>query len=109
MFNSLCIGMTNTIPISMIYATTFYQNKQIKIRIRITRNVPCCLLEQVENKISNFRNVKVNKTNKLLKNTINGGYYVISLGNNYERHMFFIHRLVANAFLFNNKIRNNNS
>lgn len=53
--------------------------------------------------ISNFGNIKNIITNKLLKKSLKGGYYNISLVNNNGRKTFKIHRLVALAFINNNE------
>lgn len=51
--------------------------------------------------VSNFGNVKNNKTNKLLKLNKKAGYYHVSLTNNTTRKNFKVHRLVCFAFLEN--------
>lgn len=69
--------------------------------------------------VSNFGNIKNNKTNKVLKLNLKGGYYNISLINENGQKSFKVHRLVALAFISNpenksdvnhedkNKINNN--
>jgi hypothetical protein len=51
--------------------------------------------------ISNYGNVKSNKTNRLLKIQKSSGYSTITLSNNYKTNRFLVHRLVANAFIPN--------
>jgi hypothetical protein len=51
--------------------------------------------------VSNFGNVKNNKTSKLLKLTLKSGYYHISLTNEDCKKGFKVHRLVALAFIPN--------
>lgn len=52
--------------------------------------------------VSNLGNVKNNKTNKLMKSTVKGGYSTINLiNNNGDRNSFKVHRLVALAFIPN--------
>lgn len=52
--------------------------------------------------ISNYGNVKNNKTNKILKNSIDRyGYYKINLSKNNKGKHFKIHRLVAIHFIDN--------
>jgi hypothetical protein len=51
--------------------------------------------------VSNFGNVKNNKTNKLMKINVKGGYCHISLKNETSKKSFKIHRLVASAFIPN--------
>ena len=51
--------------------------------------------------VSNFGNVKNNKTNKLLKLNLKGGYYKVSLTNEHCKKGFNVHRLVALAFIPN--------
>lgn len=51
--------------------------------------------------VSDFGNVKNNKTNKNIKLTIKGGYYNISLKNNLCKKTLKVHRLVALAFIEN--------
>jgi hypothetical protein len=53
--------------------------------------------------ISKLGNVKNNKTNKILKPTLKGGYYNISLVNETRKKTFNIHRLVACAFIPNSE------
>ena len=69
--------------------------------------------------VSNLGNVKNNTTNKIMRPTIKGGYYNISLTNESYCKTFKVHRLVALAFIENpenkpdvnhidkNKINNN--
>jgi hypothetical protein len=69
--------------------------------------------------VSNLGNVKNNKTTKILKKNLKGGYYNISLSNEFNRKTFKVHRLVALEFITNpenksdvnhkdkNKINNN--
>lgn len=69
--------------------------------------------------VSNLGNVKNNKTNKVLKLNLKGGYYQVSLINKNCKKGFKVHRLVALAFIPNpenksdvnhedkNKINNN--
>lgn len=51
--------------------------------------------------VSNFGNVKNNKTNRIMKLNVKGGYYHISLNNNMDKKTFKVHRLVALAFIEN--------
>jgi hypothetical protein len=51
--------------------------------------------------VSNFGNVKNNKTNKIMKLCIKSGYYHIGLSNNIIRKVLKVHRLVAFAFIEN--------
>jgi len=51
--------------------------------------------------VSNFGNIKNNKTNKVLKLNLKGGYYNISLINENGQKSFKVHRLVALAFIPN--------
>lgn len=51
--------------------------------------------------VSNLGNVINNKTNKLMKINIKGGYSNINLVNNKKRKIFKVHRLVAMAFIPN--------
>jgi hypothetical protein len=51
--------------------------------------------------ISNLGNIKNNTNNKLLKIQKSSGYSTISLNQNNQRNSFFIHRLVAQAFIPN--------
>jgi len=51
--------------------------------------------------VSDFGNIKNNITNKVLKNTLKGGYYNITLTNNKNKKPFKVHRLVALAFIDN--------
>lgn len=51
--------------------------------------------------VSNLGNVMNNKTNKIMKNNLKGGYYQICLLNNGIKKGFKVHRLVALAFIDN--------
>ena len=51
--------------------------------------------------VSNFGNVMNVKTNKIMKLTKKGGYYLVGLVNNINRNNFRVHRLVAVAFIEN--------
>jgi molybdenum-dependent DNA-binding transcriptional regulator ModE len=51
--------------------------------------------------VSNLGNVKNNKTNKLMKINVKGGYCHISLKNETSKKSFKVHRLVASAFIPN--------
>jgi len=51
--------------------------------------------------VSNFGNVKNNKTNRIMKLNVKCGYYHISLNNNTDKKTFKVHRLVALAFIEN--------
>lgn len=51
--------------------------------------------------VSNFGNVKNNKTNKLMRQNVKGGYCCLSLVNNKKNYTFRVHRLVALAFIPN--------
>jgi hypothetical protein len=51
--------------------------------------------------ISNFGNVKNNKTNRNMKLNVKGGYYNISLNNDNCKKCLKVHRLVALAFIEN--------
>ena len=52
--------------------------------------------------VSNFGNVKNKKTNRILKQNLNGvGYYIVDLYINGIRHSKKIHRLAADTFLYN--------
>lgn len=53
--------------------------------------------------ISNLGNIKNIKTSKILKAKKNKGYLCITLHNNKCQRTFFIHRLVALAFIDNPK------
>ncbi len=57
--------------------------------------------EYTNYEISNFGNVKNNKSGKVLKQNIKAGYYNISLINNNNRKSFKVHRLVAISFIEN--------
>jgi hypothetical protein len=51
--------------------------------------------------ISNFGNIKNNKTSKIMKQTLKGGYYNIGLVNELGKKTFKVHRLVALSFIEN--------
>ena len=51
--------------------------------------------------VSNFGNVKNNKTNRIMKLNVKGGYYHISLNNDNCKKTLKVHRLVALAFIEN--------
>jgi hypothetical protein len=51
--------------------------------------------------VSNFGNIKNNKTGKTLKQCIKGGYCNISLVNGFNQKTYKVHRLVAIAFIEN--------
>jgi hypothetical protein len=51
--------------------------------------------------VSNFGNIKNNKTNKLMRLNNKGGYFHISLINNQSKKSLKVHRLVALAFIDN--------
>ena len=51
--------------------------------------------------VSNFGNVKNNKTGRVLKLKISNGYYQISLYNNGNQYTKNIHKLVAEYFIPN--------
>jgi len=51
--------------------------------------------------VSNAGNVKNNKTNKLLKLNVKGGYHHVSLTSENGKKLFKVHRLVASAFIPN--------
>ena len=51
--------------------------------------------------VSNFGNIKNNKTDKVLKQCVKGGYYNISLVNEFYKKTYKVHRLVALAFINN--------
>jgi hypothetical protein len=51
--------------------------------------------------VSNYGNIKSNKTKKLLKIQKYSGYSTISFNHNDKRYRFYVHRLVANAFIPN--------
>jgi len=51
--------------------------------------------------VSNFGNIINNKSNKLMKLCIKGGYYTVSLIGNNKRKTFKVHRLVALEFIEN--------
>lgn len=51
--------------------------------------------------VSNLGNVKNNKTNKVMKINVKGGYCHISLKNETSKKTFKVHRLVASAFIPN--------
>ena len=52
--------------------------------------------------ISDYGEVKISKNNKVLKKSVDSsGYYKVTLTNNNERKTFFVHRLVALAFIPN--------
>jgi hypothetical protein len=53
--------------------------------------------------VSNFGNVKNNKTNRIMKLSVKGGYNNISLINNDFKKSFKVHRLVALAFIENHE------
>jgi len=69
--------------------------------------------------VSNFGNIKNNKTSKIMKQTLKGGYYNIGLVNELGKKTFKVHRLVCLNFIENpenksdvnhkdkNKINNN--
>jgi hypothetical protein len=61
-----------------------------------------CVIEDFPNySVSNLGNVKNNITNKLMKLTLKGGYYHLSLINDECKKSFKVHRLVALAFIDN--------
>ncbi len=52
--------------------------------------------------VSNLGNVKINKSGRILKSGLNArGYYRIGLKNDKQRSFFYVHRLVALAFIEN--------
>jgi len=51
--------------------------------------------------VSNLGNIKNNKTNRIMKLNVKGGYYHISLNNGYCKKGLKVHRLVALAFINN--------
>lgn len=51
--------------------------------------------------ISNLGNIKNNKKNRIMKLTIKGGYYTVSLTNDICKKTFKVHRLVGSAFIEN--------
>ena len=53
--------------------------------------------------VSNFGNVMNVKTKKILKLNIKGGYYHVSLVNDFSKKLFKVHRLVAILFIENSE------
>ena len=53
--------------------------------------------------VSNFGNVMNIKTTKILKLNIKGGYYHVSLVNDFSKKLFKVHRLVAILFIENSE------
>jgi hypothetical protein len=53
--------------------------------------------------VSNLGNMKNNLTNRMMKPTVKGGYYHISLRNDIKRKNLKVHRLVAFAFIENHE------
>jgi hypothetical protein len=51
--------------------------------------------------VSNFGNIKNNKTNRIMKLNIKSGYYHVNLINNNKKGYLKVHRLVALAFIEN--------
>ncbi len=61
-------------------------------------------IENYDYSISNFGNVKNNKTGKIIKPHLDDkGYYKVGLYKNGDRKKFKVHRLVGNAFIPNPK------
>jgi hypothetical protein len=53
--------------------------------------------------VSNFGNIKNNKTSKIMKQTLKGGYYNIGLVNELGKKTFKVHRLVCLNFIENHE------
>jgi hypothetical protein len=51
--------------------------------------------------VSNFSNIRNNKSGKILKQLVKCGYYHISLVNEFNKKTFTVHRLIALAFIEN--------
>jgi hypothetical protein len=59
-------------------------------------------IKEYENyEVSSFGKVRNSKTNRILKASNNGGYYSVALSKKCKLTTFFVHRLVAEAFISN--------